>query len=55
MDPNYFSSVTVAERLELVDDVKLQALQDRLWRSTGGDMPVERAPEETGEAKVMFL
>src|SRR5882724_365088 len=51
MDPNCFSSVTAAERLELVDDIKLQALQDRLGRRADGDMPVARAPEETGEAK----
>src|SRR5712664_827443 len=55
MDPNCFSSVTVAEQLELVDDVELQALQPRLGRSAGGDMPVERAPDQTGEGQLNVL
>src|SRR6267143_4203528 len=53
MNPNCFSSVTTAERLELVDDVELQALQDWLGRSRS--VPVERAPEETGEAQLDIL
>src|SRR6266446_421819 len=55
MDPNCFSSVTAAEQLELVDYVKLQALQPRLRRSAGGDMPVERAPDQTGEGQLNVL
>src|SRR6266850_2003927 len=55
MDPNCFSSVTAAEQLELVDYVKLQALQPRLRRSAGGDMPVERATDQTGEGQLNVL
>src|SRR5882672_673183 len=55
MDPNCFSSVTTAVRLELVDDVELQALQPRLRRSAGGDMPVERATDQTGEGQLNVL
>src|SRR6266850_391533 len=55
MDSNCFSSVTAAEQLELVDYVKLQALQPRLRRSAGGDMPVERATDQTGEGQLNVL
>src|SRR6266849_7374524 len=55
MDPNCFSSVTAAEQLELVDYVKLQALQPRLRRSAGSDMPVERATDQTGEGQLDVL
>jgi len=55
MDPNCFSSVTAAEQLELVDYVKLEALQPRLRRSAGGDMPVERATDQTGEGQLNVL
>src|SRR6202521_1103691 len=49
MDPNCFSSVTTAEQLELVDDVKLQALQHRLRRCRG--VPVEGTTDQSGEAQ----
>src|SRR5882672_9355735 len=41
--------------LELVDYVKLEALQPRLRRSAGGDMPVERATDQTGEGQLNVL
>src|SRR6267142_5628120 len=53
MDPHCFSSVTTAEQLELVDDVKLQALQHRLRRRRG--VPVEGTTDQTGEAQLDIL
>src|SRR6267143_6825972 len=52
-EPQLFQQCYSRRRLELVNDVKLQALQHRLRRSRG--MPVERAPDQTGEAQLDVL